>query len=109
MNISILQRLGVTAVLNLADPTALRASIAEELEQPGITDERIDAEDDPDYNILQRNWEEAEELQGIAENTWYTVSPVSIDRVWWYPPATCSRLEVPSRKRFNMFESREEI
>mmetsp|Transcript_1268 Transcript_1268/g.1896 ORF Transcript_1268/g.1896 Transcript_1268/m.1896 type:complete len:251 (+) Transcript_1268:70-822(+) len=50
---------GITAVLNMAGPHALRRETIKGYKKHGIEYKQINAEDEIDYNLLQNDWEEA--------------------------------------------------
>jgi protein-tyrosine phosphatase len=66
-NIGKLQRLGITSVLNMAGPFALKRSTIRAYETHGIVYKRISAKDDTDYPLLERHWKEAYEFLHTAQ------------------------------------------
>ena len=54
-----LATLGITAVLNMAGPVAVRQEHHQELTARGILYRQIDAHDDPAYPLLEKHWQEA--------------------------------------------------
>ena len=62
-----MQSLGITAVLNLAGPLALRRKTIVALEKHGIKYKRIHAEDELEYPVLENHWQEA--LDFIQKST----------------------------------------
>lgn len=65
--ISRLKACGITAVLNMAGPFAMRQETIKAYDNHGIQYKRIDAEDDENYNLLQNDWDEA--FQFIRSST----------------------------------------
>ena len=57
--VSRLKDLGITAVLNMAGPVALRRKTIEAYKKHGIQYKRIDAEDEIEYPLLEKHCEEA--------------------------------------------------
>jgi len=57
-NISNLQELGITRVLNLAGPMALKRNTIRAFKQNSITYKGIPAEDEEDYPLLANHWDE---------------------------------------------------
>lgn len=72
-DISKLQRLGITRVLNMAGQYALKRSTIRAYEKLGIEYMRISARDETDYPLLERDWEKAHSFlhwrQGAAHDT----------------------------------------
>lgn len=58
-SISSLEAVGITAVLNVAGPLALRRKTIQACKKNGIQYKQIAAEDEPDYPMLQNHWQEA--------------------------------------------------
>lgn len=54
-----LEALGITAVLNMAGPVALKHKTVQAYESLGIRYKRITADDEHDYPLLRNHWEEA--------------------------------------------------
>ena len=54
-----LQRLGISRILNMAGPTAVHPATVEDYAKHGITYKVIDAQDEEDYPLLDKHWEEA--------------------------------------------------
>ena len=61
-SVSSLVDLGITAVLNLAGPMALKTDAIDELEAHGISYKQINAQDESSYPLMERHWEEAYEF-----------------------------------------------
>jgi len=70
-----LKMLGITAVLNMAGPMALHSKTIKKYKQCNISYKRIDAEDEPDYPLLQKHWKEAYNF--IKEETTSTTNNMS--------------------------------
>lgn len=58
-NISYLKELGITSVLNMAGPMCLPSKTIKALKANNISYHRIDAQDEFDYPLLEKHWEEA--------------------------------------------------
>jgi len=54
-----LQSRGITAVLNMAGPLALKRKTIQAYKNQRIQYKRIDADDEHDYALLQKHWQEA--------------------------------------------------
>ena len=63
-----LQRLGITAVLNMAGPFAVSAQTIRRYKAVGIAYQQMEADDDTEYPLLQQHWVQAREFL----DTWTT-------------------------------------
>jgi predicted protein tyrosine phosphatase len=61
-SVASLKARGITAVLNVAGPLALRRKTINAYKKHGIEYKRINAEDELDYPLLQNDWQEAFEF-----------------------------------------------
>eukprot|EP00526_Cylindrotheca_closterium_P015654 CAMPEP_0113638192 /NCGR_PEP_ID=MMETSP0017_2-20120614/19998_1 /TAXON_ID=2856 /ORGANISM="Cylindrotheca closterium" /LENGTH=270 /DNA_ID=CAMNT_0000549269 /DNA_START=858 /DNA_END=1670 /DNA_ORIENTATION=+ /assembly_acc=CAM_ASM_000147 len=60
---------GITAVLNMAGPMALKRKTIQAYKKHGIQYKRIDGEDEYDYPLLQNHWQEASDfIKSTTEN-----------------------------------------
>ena len=74
-NVKGLKELGITAVLNMAGPVALRKEHQKALTDHGIVYLQLEAEDDPTFPILEKHWQEAYNfLNANASGTTETLS-----------------------------------
>ena len=65
-DLELLKLLQVTAVLNMAEPLALRPEHIQALKAEGIQYKGIASEDDFEYMLLEKHWEEALEFLELA-------------------------------------------
>eukprot|EP00980_Cylindrotheca_fusiformis_P004917 scaffold1049_cov108-Cylindrotheca_fusiformis.AAC.2 len=61
-SIARLKELGITAVLNMAGPLALKRKTIQAFEKNGIQYKGINAMDEPEYPLLQNHWKEASDF-----------------------------------------------
>lgn len=64
-----LQRLGITHVLNLAGPMALKSSTIRAYRRAGIEYLQLDADDEEGYPLLEKHWQSAHDFIGKAESS----------------------------------------